>query len=157
MFFVAYADGDRSCEGTDEKHTASGEFETQFRPSASSKALADAEGERGQGCPAIRPAVQAEGTGEMQSDAGCGIGNACYAVCEGLSDGAEKKVGGSKTREQPQRPDWWAVEPDVGRVASGIPHRVDRLKCLGNAVVPQQAYPIFRALREELTRMEKTT
>ena len=157
VFFVAYADGARSCEGTDEKHTASGEFATQFRPSASSKALADAEGERGQGCPAIRPAVQAEGTGEMQSDAGCGIGNACYAVCEGLSDGAEKKVGGSKTREQPQRPDWWAVEPDVGRMASGIPHRVDRLKCLGNAVVPQQAYPIFRALREELTRMEETT
>ena len=119
--------------------------------------VADAEGERGQGCPAIRPAVQAEGTWEMQSDTGCGIGNACYAVCEGLSDGAEKKVGGSKTREQPQRPDWWAVEPDVGRVANGIPNRVDRLKCLGNAVVPQQAYPIFRALREELTRMEETT
>lgn len=119
--------------------------------------VAYAEGERGQGCAAIRPAVQAEGTGEMQSDAGCGIGNACYAVCEGLSDGAEKKVGGSKTREQPQRPDWWAAEPDVRRVAYGIPHRVDRLKCLGNAVVPQQAYPIFRALREELTRMEETT
>lgn len=119
--------------------------------------MADTEGKRGQGCPAIRPAVQAEGTGEMQSDAGCGIGNACYAVCEGLSDGAEKKVGGSKTREQPQRPDWWAVEPDVGRMASGIPHRVDRLKCLGNVVVPKQAYPIFRALREELTRMEETT
>ena len=44
----------------------------------------------------------------------------------------------------------WAVEPDVGRVAHGIPARVDRLKCLGNAVVPQQAYPIFRALRETI-------
>lgn len=44
----------------------------------------------------------------------------------------------------------WAAEPDVGRVAHGIPARVDRLKCLGNAVVPQQAYPIFRALKEEL-------
>jgi len=31
----------------------------------------------------------------------------------------------------------WAVEPDVGRVAHGIPSRVDRLKGLGNAVVPQ--------------------
>ena len=157
VFFVAYADGARSCEGTDEKHTVSGEFETQFRPSASSKALADAEGERGQGCPAIRPAVQAEGTGEMQSDAGSGNGNACYAVCEGLSDGAEKEIRKSETRKQPQRPDWWATEPGVGRVAAGIPHRVDRLKCLGNAVVPQQAYPIFCALREELTRMEETT
>lgn len=44
----------------------------------------------------------------------------------------------------------WAAEPDVGRVAHGIPYRVDRLKCLGNAVVPQQAYPIFKALAEEL-------
>ena len=46
----------------------------------------------------------------------------------------------------------WATEPDVGRVAHGIPNRVDRIKCLGNAVVPQQAYPIFKALREEVLR-----
>jgi DNA (cytosine-5)-methyltransferase 1 len=32
---------------------------------------------------------------------------------------------------------WWLVEPDVGRVAHGVPSRVDRLKGLGNAVVPQ--------------------
>jgi DNA (cytosine-5)-methyltransferase 1 len=42
----------------------------------------------------------------------------------------------------------WAVEPAVGRVANGVPNRVDRLKCLGNAVVPQQAYPIFKAIAE---------
>ena len=41
---------------------------------------------------------------------------------------------------------WWSVEPDVGRVAHGVPARVDRLKCLGNAVVPQQFYPIFKAI-----------
>lgn len=34
---------------------------------------------------------------------------------------------------------WWAPEPDVGRVAHGVPARVHRLKCLGNAVVPQVA------------------
>lgn len=43
---------------------------------------------------------------------------------------------------------WWSSEPDVGRVAHGIPRRVDRLKCLGNAVVPQQVYPILRAIAE---------
>lgn len=43
---------------------------------------------------------------------------------------------------------WWPVEPDVGRVAHGISHRVDRLRCLGNAVVPKQLYPVFRAIAE---------
>lgn len=47
---------------------------------------------------------------------------------------------------------WWPAEPDVGRVAHGVPKRVDRLKCLGNAVVPQQFYPIFDAIAE-LERM----
>lgn len=32
---------------------------------------------------------------------------------------------------------WWKTEPCVDRVADGIPTRVDRLKSLGNAVVPQ--------------------
>ena len=48
----------------------------------------------------------------------------------------------------------WEREPDIPRVATGIPNRADRLKCLGNAVVPQQAYPIFKALREEMERYE---
>ena len=40
----------------------------------------------------------------------------------------------------------WESEPNVGRVAHGIPQRVDRLKALGNAVVPQQIYPIMKAI-----------
>ena len=43
---------------------------------------------------------------------------------------------------------YWDEEPDIPRIATGIEHRVDRLKCLGNAVVPQQFYPIFRAISE---------
>jgi DNA (cytosine-5)-methyltransferase 1 len=42
----------------------------------------------------------------------------------------------------------WVSEPNVGRVAHGVPARVDRLKCLGNAVVPQQVYPILQAIAE---------
>ena len=41
---------------------------------------------------------------------------------------------------------WWSVEPDVGRVAHGVPARVDRLKSLGNAVVPQVAEWIGRQI-----------
>lgn len=44
--------------------------------------------------------------------------------------------------------EWWAAEPDVGRVAHGVPARVDRLKCLGNSIVPQIAELIFRHIVE---------
>ena len=78
------------------------------------------------GCRTLRrdgelPAV--EETGESRTDHG---------------GGAQKYVSGQ----------WWPTEPDVGRVANGVPSRVDRLKCLGNAVVPQQFYPIFQAIAD---------
>ena len=44
--------------------------------------------------------------------------------------------------------EWWPAEPNVRRVANGVPSRVDRLKCLGNAVVPQQFYPVFQAIAD---------
>ena len=47
----------------------------------------------------------------------------------------------------------WPVEPRVGRVANGIPGRVDKLRALGNAVVPQVAE--FVAL-QLLTMMGET-
>ena len=42
----------------------------------------------------------------------------------------------------------WNTEPNVGREAHGIPNRVDRLKGLGNAIVPQIAYQIGKAIME---------
>ena len=44
------------------------------------------------------------------------------------------------------RVDWWATEPAVARVANGISNRVDRVRCLGNAVVPAQARKAFEIL-----------
>jgi len=46
----------------------------------------------------------------------------------------------------PRRMEAWDVEPNVGRVAHGIPKRVDRLKQLGNAVVPQIPELLGRAI-----------
>lgn len=48
----------------------------------------------------------------------------------------------------------WSVEPDVGRVANGVPRRVDRLRALGNGVVPQVAYKVARMIYE-YTEKEK--
>jgi DNA (cytosine-5)-methyltransferase 1 len=45
----------------------------------------------------------------------------------------------------------WITEPDVGRVAHGVPRRVDRLRGIGNAVVPQVAEWIGRRIVKALT------
>lgn len=45
-----------------------------------------------------------------------------------------------------ERASWWTTEPDVDRVAHGIPKRVDRLRGLGNAIVPQIAELIGQAI-----------
>lgn len=46
-------------------------------------------------------------------------------------------------------PGYWMPEPDgVPRITQKREHRSDRLKCLGNAVVPQQFYPVFQAIAD---------
>lgn len=45
-------------------------------------------------------------------------------------------------------PQYFDTEPNVPRTATGIKNRVDRIICDGNAVVPYQAYPIFKAIAE---------
>lgn len=87
----------------------------------------------------------------------------------GLSDRAAGALREPGQVKEPQRPDrrsaqpgmgklvdgppaWmarmWDREPDIPRVAKGIPGRVNKLKALGNAVVPAQFYPFFAAIAE---------
>lgn len=42
----------------------------------------------------------------------------------------------------------WLAEPGVFRVADGVPDRAHRIRCLGNAVVPQIPYLIFNAITQ---------
>jgi DNA (cytosine-5)-methyltransferase 1 len=88
---------------------------------------------------------------EQERQPGCpqsaSVFNADSIRCEGC---AEKQVSGQRkkprefVRTGKANAKLWPAEPSVGRVANGIPKRVDRLKGLGNAIVPQVAYEIIR-------------
>jgi DNA (cytosine-5)-methyltransferase 1 len=74
----------------------------------------------------------------------------CGSFTNALRAGLERQweVSGGVEPEQQDTGNtrWWAVEPDVGRVAYGVRGRVDRLKQLGNAVVPQIPELIGKAI-----------
>lgn len=48
---------------------------------------------------------------------------------------------------------WWESEPRVGRVADGVPSRMDRLHAIGNAQVPIVAATAFRILKDRLLHL----
>lgn len=55
----------------------------------------------------------------------------------------------------PARPGEPQFDYEPPRVTSGTPNRAARLHALGNAVVPQVAYPIFAALYQRLTEADE--
>jgi DNA (cytosine-5)-methyltransferase 1 len=83
----------------------------------------------------------------------------CGSETEPRDDGEAKSVADADEERECRLPvrtpqehastgstSWWLPEPSVGRVADGIPNRMDRLSALGNAIVPQVAEEIFRAI-----------
>jgi DNA (cytosine-5)-methyltransferase 1 len=88
----------------------------------------------------------------------CRSGGGGEASANANSEGLEKRQGqnaigtGQEGRTELGRSEWWAVEPAVGRVANGIPRRVDRLRGLGNAVVPQVAELVGRMVVDILAK-----
>lgn len=111
-------------------------------------ALADANGQRGR----LRAGLREDGTGAAQP-ARVGIAKPADRGAT-LADSSGEGLEGPRQLHDPGsagRPGldaanggWWATEPDLGRVAHGVPARVDRLRSLGNAVVPQVSEYIGR-------------
>ena len=115
---------------------------------------------RGQGAPECdRPRRSGESTGGTPETRGKTPRPSNGAPCADMSTGCGQALAdpdsvgpqGQRANRHDARPTrlcsgtarggahFWAAEPAVGRVAHGIPRRVDRLRGLGNAVVPQVA------------------
>ena len=58
-----------------------------------------------------------------------------------VSVSADRTSGGNSVWQN------WPDEPGICRVVDGVPNRVDRIRCLGNAVVPQVVYPFFEFIK----------
>lgn len=114
----------------------------------------------GVGAPHLRKRVFIVAYAQSQQDRGVfkpRLSSDIGADSQDVADTSKHRLEGAKpVRQIWQSPSdircsWWAVEPNVGRVAHGIPSRVDRLKSLGNAVVPQVAEWIGRRILESDT------
>jgi DNA (cytosine-5)-methyltransferase 1 len=86
----------------------------------------------------VSPTQNGECEQPRQSDRGC--------IGEPMAD--PDRIAAEWPTEPRFQRDPWSVEPAVGRVANGVPCRVDRLKALGNAIVPQIAQIIGEAIIE---------
>ena len=67
---------------------------------------------------------------------------------EVLQECTSERAAGPRGPREGKLSDFWLTEPSVGRVADGVPRRVDRLRQLGNSVVPQIPEMIGRAILE---------
>ena len=81
---------------------------------------------------------------EDVADTESSIGNDHEAVA-GNGEPETQEVSGDGSRVRGESA-WWDFEPDVGRVAHGLPGRVHRLKGLGNSIIPQIAQEIGNAI-----------
>ena len=140
----------RDRDGMGDDHGSCGNQEQSARPgSESDVANADSSGQQqGHEEMARRPSEQPDGSGiqprEAVADPEC---------IERQRGGAgsvlrERDVQAQSGRGSQDAQVRWAVEPAVGRVANGIPRRVDRLRGLGNAIVPQIAMRIGLTIKE---------
>jgi DNA (cytosine-5)-methyltransferase 1 len=110
-------------------------------PHSSSQRLEGHRGEHG-----LREASQEEQASRRSQDSSLSKWNTKPGV-GGVADGIPTRLDGHLGFER---------EPNIPRVATGIPDRVNRLKALGNSIVPQIVYNIGLAILEEEKRTNVT-
>jgi len=76
----------------------------------------------------------------------CGRDSEAQQELDEEANGRKEGCGFNNLREKHTGGNYWNAEPGMGRVAARIPNRVDRLKGLGNAIVPQVAFELFKAV-----------
>jgi DNA (cytosine-5)-methyltransferase 1 len=74
-----------------------------------------------------------------------GLQKSVNATAYASSIHAQRRDNGQRQRES-WRGDWWKTSPAVCRDDDGVSNRVHRLKALGNSIVPQIAFEIFKAI-----------
>ncbi|SFF44522.1 DNA (cytosine-5)-methyltransferase 1 [Actinoplanes philippinensis] len=93
-----------------------------------------------------RPGDPGQGQSGRNADRGGLPGDLADTGRPGLQGPRQLHDPGPHRGQEPADGGWWATEPEVGRVAHGVPRRVDRLRGLGNAVVPHVAEHIGRLI-----------
>ncbi len=115
---------------------------------ASCEALADAarerRGETREHCQ--RPAQRTSGGCEVLAHPDSCDAQRVFVEGDDAHYGKKPPCRSAGLRDRTRAHSGWEVEPDVGRVAHGVPARVDRLRGLGNAVVPQIPEILGRAI-----------
>jgi len=79
----------------------------------------------------------------------CVAGEDSSGLADSSGTGLQRLCGASRRGEEDTHDgisSWWESEPAVDRVANGVSHRVDRVRSLGNAIVPQVAAQIMEAM-----------
>ena len=66
----------------------------------------------------------------------------------------QSRISRESRRSSADQRTQWATEPQVGRVANGVSRRVDRLRCLGNAIVPQVAQVVAERVLDILDEQD---
>lgn len=70
----------------------------------------------------------------------------CITGLASAQDMQHKMLEYTRAIERQQAMGQWDAEPDIPRIATGVKNRVDRLRGLGNAIVPQVAYQLIRMM-----------